>query len=100
MYIVKLMNFFKASFLVFKLTSHSIRAVKIRVIVKLHAVSRLVFIVQRCYHHIDLMLAVSELALVAVATEVTFRLNPVLAQLSLVLCLITLRIVNDNRLTL
>ena len=85
------MNFLKTSLLVFKLTPHPVRTVEISLIVKLYALFRLVFIVDRCDHYVLFLLPVSELAFITVATVLTIRLDPILAHLRLILCLVTLR---------
>ncbi len=91
------MNFLKTPFLMLKLTPHPVRTVEISLIVKLHALFRLVFIVNRCGYHVLLLFPVSELAFVTVATVLPIRLDPILAHLRLILRLVTLRSVWNNK---
>ena len=88
--IVKLMNFFKRSFLVHKLTSNSIWAWDLHLIVKLSAILGLILKVKGCSRHVHLVIPMSKLTLVAIATELPIRLNPILAHLRLVFSPITL----------
>lgn len=88
--IVQLMNFFKWSFLVHKLTADPIWAWYLHFIVKLSTILRLILGMKRHSRHVHLVSTMGKLTLVAIATELSIRLDPILAHLCLILSPITL----------
>lgn len=88
--IVQLMNFFKWAFLVHELTADPIWAWDLHFIVKLSTILRLILCMKWHRWYVHLVSTMCKLTLVAIATKLSIRLDPILAHLCLVLCLVTL----------